>query len=211
MHTPSDAAFWDARYASDDYAYGTEPNAFLASVAGTFPRGSRVLVPADGEGRNGVWLAEHGFDVTTVDMSRAGCDKARSLAARRGVSPTIICADLTTWSWPVGTMDAVAAIFLHLSPALRAPLHAKMRDALAPGGLIVLEAFEPAHVGLRARTPSVGGPADASLLYTPAMLRGDFAGLIERRCETAVVALREGAFHDGESAVVRAVFEVPRR
>jgi SAM-dependent methyltransferase len=201
------SAFWDERYAEPGFAYGDTPNAFLASVASRLRPGGRVLVPGDGEGRNGVWLAMQGFEVLTVDISQEGCAKARRMADARGVRLEIMCADLLDWRWPVGTMDAVVSIFLHLPPAMRTEAHRRMRDALAPEGCIVIEAFDVDHLPLRQRQPSVGGPADSAMLYTLPMLAADFAPLRAGLAETVEVELSEGRYHTGRGSVVRAVFE----
>ncbi len=198
--------FWDKRYEGDGLIFGQDPNVFLAGAARHIPPGGRVLVPGDGEGRNGAWLAGQGFHVTSVDMSPVGCGKARRLAAARGVPLEIVCADLRDWAWPAGAFDAVASVFLHLPSAIRAGLHARMRDALRPGGVILIEAFEPRHVAFRQREPSVGGPGDADMLFTLDMLKRDFAPLALVSGEETEADLAEGPRHRGRGAVVHAVF-----
>ena len=106
--------FWDKSFSAPGYKYGTEPNAFLTEQAFRLKPGSRVLVPGDGEGRNGVWLAEQGHHVTTVDASQVGVDKARDLARRRGVTIDAIHADFSTWSPSPAAYDAVVLTFVHL-------------------------------------------------------------------------------------------------
>lgn len=203
--TPFSPEFWDERYAQEHFVYGEAPNAFLAEQAHRLPQGARVLLPADGEGRNGVWLAEQGHDVVTVDLSSEGPKKARALAARRGVSIRAETADLAHWDWPVAGFDAVGAFYFHLVPDLRPALHARMVEALKPGGLILLEAFRPEQIEYKRRYGS-GGPREVEMLMTPEMLRADFAPAEPLLLEEAVVELDEGAFHSGPAAVVRAVF-----
>ena len=94
------AAFWDERYKGEDFAFGTAPNEFLVSQVHHLNPRLRVLVPGDGEGRNGVWLAEQGLIVDTVDVSPLGVAKARNLAKERGVEINATLADLLTWAWP---------------------------------------------------------------------------------------------------------------
>lgn len=103
---------WDQRFAVEDYLFGTEPNAFLRAQQPRLKPGWRALAVADGEGRNGVWLAQQGLDVLSVDGSSVAQEKARKLAASRGVKLTIEHADLDTWAWPVGQMDVVVGIFI---------------------------------------------------------------------------------------------------
>ena len=116
------ADFWDSRYEGDAFAYGEAPNAFLASL--TFARGGRALVPGDGEGRNGVFLAERGLQVETLDLSPLGVAKARALATRRGVALDARVADVLAWDWPLAAYDVVALMYLHLPAAERRRLHA---------------------------------------------------------------------------------------
>jgi SAM-dependent methyltransferase len=131
---------WDERFSQPDSVYGEAPNAFLAEKSFRFPRGANLLVPADGYGRNGIWLAKQGFHVHTVDLSPVGVERARNAANAAGVTMTIEQADLATWNWPVDHYDGVAVIFLHLPPDARAKVHASMLRAVKHGGLILFEA-----------------------------------------------------------------------
>ncbi|MEI6557451.1 MAG: class I SAM-dependent methyltransferase [Rhodospirillaceae bacterium] len=188
---------WDERFAGEDYVYGTRPNGFLAAQAEALAPGSRVLVPGDGEGRNGVWLARRGMRVHSVDSSAVGLAKARRLAGAHGVVIETECADLAAWRWPDSEFDAVVAIFLHLRPEIRAVLHVAMLKALRPGGRIILQAFRPAQLGYQS-----GGPREADRLFTAAMLAADFADAEVLVCEEALVSLDEGPLHQGMAATV---------
>ncbi|NLB06036.1 MAG: class I SAM-dependent methyltransferase [Desulfobulbaceae bacterium] len=190
---------WDERYATDEYLYGTEANAFLTSVIDRIPPG-RVLCLAEGEGRNAVWLAEQGRSVTAVDASPVGLDKARQLAAGRGVYIDAVVADLADYPIPADHWDAIVSIFCHIRPDLRLDLHRRSVRGLRPGGVFVLEAYTTAQ--LRHRT---GGPPNEAMLMTLAGLRQELAGLdfvhaVE--CEREVV---EGRLHHGLGAVVQVV------
>ncbi len=199
------AAFWDERYAGQrGISFGTAPNVFLASQGSLLRKGQRALVPGDGEGRNGVWLAEQGLTVDTVDLSPVGVGNAKALAAERGVAIHAVAADLTAWAWPVAAYDLVVSIFLHFPAAIRADLHGRMSESLVPGGVMLLEGYTPAQTQHRA-AGSVGGPHDAEMLFTPAQLRTDFAALEMVTLEEAEVDLDEGARHRGRSAVVRMI------
>jgi SAM-dependent methyltransferase len=201
------SAFWDERYRDDVFVYGESPNEYLAAQRGRFRPGMRALVPGDGEGRNGVWLAEQGLaDVVTVDLSAAGVEKANRLAAKRGVRIDAIQADLATWAWPTDAFDVVAAIFLHLPPDLRRPIHRNMLRALRPGGLLVIEAYRPEQVQYREKLGSRGGPPDGEMMFSEAMLREDFAGAEVIELSSGDVDLKEGANHFGLGAVVHGVF-----
>jgi len=202
---PDAAAFWDAKYADEAPFYGVRPNAFLVDQAWRFDPGSAVLLPGDGEGRNGTWLAAQGHRVTSVDASPRGLQKAARLALERGVALRTLCADLGDWTWPEAAYDAVAAIYLHLRPDLRRRCHRAMLGALRPGGTVVLEAFTPAQIPLTS-----GGPKDPDLLYTAAMLGADFDGAEIVELNETMTELDEGAGHSGRAAVVRLVARRPR-
>lgn len=195
---------WDERYDRADFAYGTEPNAFLVGQRWRLERGMAVLAVADGEGRNGVWLAQQGMKVTSVDGSAVGLRKALGLALTRGVILRTICADLVDWDWPQGTYDAVASVFLHLPPEHRAAVHRAMLAAVRPGGLVLMEAFAPAQLA-----HASGGPRDAAMLYDAALLRADFAGAEILELQETETDLDEGPLHQGKAATVRLVARRP--
>lgn len=195
------ATIWDDRYRDPDYAFGTAPNAFLASQRHRVVAGQRALVPGDGEGRNGVWLAEQGLDVITVDASRVGVAKATALATARGVQLDARCADLTDWDWPVATCDLVAAIFLHFMPAERPAMHRRMLGAMRPGGLLILECYSVRQLDRR-KAGTTGGPPP-EMMVTTADLAADFAGAEVESLEEVETVLHEGARHVGPSTVVR--------
>lgn len=201
---PDPSAFWDQKFAVEGFLYGTRPNAFLVDRAWRLDPGSTILVPGDGEGRNGVWLARQGHRVTTVDASPRGLQKASRMALEAGVPLRTICADLRGWDWPEAACDAVVAIYLHLRPEDRPRLHAAMLAALRPGGLVILEAFTPAQIS----NPS-GGPKNPDMLYTADMLRDDFAGAEIVELEETATSLDEGPGHRGPAAVVRLVARRP--
>jgi SAM-dependent methyltransferase len=204
MNEPKEAAFWDERYSGDAYAFGMAPNVFLAAQAHLLAPGLRAFVPGDGEGRNGVWLAERGLLVDSVDASPLGVAKARALAAVRGVHLNTEVADLRSWNWPRDSYDIVAALFVHLFDEDRERLHPAMLDALKPGGVLILEAFSLAQLELQKEYHS-GGPKTAKLLYSIAKLSSDFAAAEVIHMEETRVRLDEGHRHSGPAAVVRAI------
>ena len=191
------SAFWDERFARPGFAYGDAPNDFLVEALPRLPRG-RALSLGEGEGRNAIFLARNGFEVTAVDASVVGLAKARARAEAAGVSLTTVHADLAAWRPARDHFDVVVAVFCHLPPALRRDVHRAALAALRPGGAVVIEAYTPAQLA-----HGTGGPKDPSLLYTLDALREDLAGAsfevaIERTRE-----IHEGALHDGMSAVVQ--------
>lgn len=200
----SNTDFWNARYAEPGFAYGTEPNAFLVSQKQYFKPGMKALAVADGEGRNGVWLAEQGLDVLSVDASEVGLRKTRELATERGVVVRTEQADLAAWSWPVAGFDVVISIYAHFPPPVRPRLHRAMFNALKPGGVLLLEAFTPEQLKYKS-----GGPPVVEMLYSPEMLRADFDGASPLLLEEAVTDLAEGKYHRGPASVVRLVLRRP--
>jgi SAM-dependent methyltransferase len=192
---------WDERFSEAEPVYGQGPNGYLETQAFRLLPGMKVLVPADGYGRNGIWLAKQGLRVHTVDLSPVGVERAQKAAAAAGLDMTIELGDLSTWNWPVEEFEAVVSIFLHLLPEQRAKVHAAMLRALKPGGLVILEAFTPAQL-----QHSSGGPKQVELLYTSETLRRDFAPAEALELEEKEVPLNEGRMHSGPGAVVRAVF-----
>lgn len=192
-------AFWDQRYAATDFKYGTEPNAFLHAQAHRIPPASRVLVPGDGEGRNGVWLAEQGHQVLSVDASAVGLAKAQKLAQSRHCSIDIFAIDLNDWEPGVNRYDAVVLVFVHLPSACRQRIHRKLALSLKPGGVLLLEAFHPLQ-----RERNSGGPKDLDMLPTLADLRQDFDGLLIEHIGTqGIDHLDEGPGHQGDAYLTR--------
>lgn len=190
---------WEKRFSHPDYVFGTEPNAFLASCEGLLPEtGGRALAIADGEGRNGVFLAECGLDVLSVDFSPTAQDKARALAESRGVKMSIETADIVGWNWPEAAFDVVAAIYFQFAgPEARAKIFAGIRRTLKPGGLLVLTGYRPEQLGY-----GTGGPRKLENLYTRALLEeafGDFEELSIREHDSEV---DEGHGHVGMSALI---------
>ncbi|MFC4173243.1 class I SAM-dependent methyltransferase [Microvirga sp. GCM10011540] len=170
MSEQSDQERWNGRFAGDDYLFGTAPNAFLSSQQDLLLPGQRALALADGEGRNGVWLAEQGLRVTATDFSPVALDKARRLAADRKVEVSFVQADLATWEWTEGSFDVVAAIFIQFAdPTLREAIFQGIRRTLAPGGLLLLQGYRPEQIRY-----GTGGPPHAENMYTATMLREAF-------------------------------------
>jgi SAM-dependent methyltransferase len=198
---------FDARYSDAGYHYGKEPDSFLESLAARFKPGQTALLPADGEGRNGVWLATRGLKVATFDQSAVGVEKSHKLAAEKGVTIDAQVGKVETYSWPVGTMDVVALFFLHLPPNLRRTVHRACYDALRPGGLFILQSFSLRQLVMRERG-AVGGTQIAENLYSVEALRGDLPQAVFEVLED-VDAEFHGASQHGLCAVLRVVARKP--
>ena len=189
---------WQARYATPDYIFGSEPNEFLARCGPLLPRNGKVLAVADGEGRNGVWLARQGLDVTSIDFSPIAQEKARALAKDNRVAVTFIEADVHAWAYPAEAFDVVVEIFTQFStPAERAPKWAGMRRALKRGGLLIVQGYTPKQLDY-----GTGGPKQVENLYTRAMLERAFGDLDDVQIVEEERELREGTAHSGMSAVI---------
>ena len=148
---------WEARFAGPEYHFGTEPNAFLKSKADLLKPGQKALSIADGEGRNGVFLAEQGLDVLAMDFSPTALAKSQALARQRGVTIRTEQADLDTWRWPAGAFDVVVAIFFQFcAPPLRTRVFDSIKRALKPGGLLLMEGYTPQAAPVQDRRPVRG-------------------------------------------------------
>ena len=202
---PATADFWDARYAVADYIFGTAPNQFLASHANLIQPGMRALAVADGEGRNSVWMAEHGAQVHAVELSPIALEKARALAQTRGVTIRFEEADLLTWHWPEAEYDLVVAIFVQFaSPAQREPIIAGIRRALKPGGVLILQGYTPKQIEF-----ATGGPSSAENMYTESLLREWFGDWQIRHLREHEDFISEGTHHHGQSALIDLIAQKP--
>lgn len=188
---------WQTRFSAPGYAFGKEPNAFLKAQAHLLHPGQRALSVADGEGRNGVWLAEQGLDVLTIDFSEAGLAKARALAAERGASLRTELADVTTWQWPHETFDVVAAIFIFVEPDERPAFFNNLKRAIKPGGLLLMQGYRPEQLNYR-----TGGPPKAERMYTRAILQQGFGDMAALDISEHDSMISEGTSHAGMSALI---------
>ncbi|OKI53547.1 class I SAM-dependent methyltransferase [Micromonospora sp. CB01531] len=175
-----DSSAWDARYAgTPDLVWGVEPNRFVVEAVDGLSPGSALDLAA-GEGRNAAWLAERGWRVTAVDFSPMGVERGRELAARRGVSVEWRVADVTTYRPVPGSYDLVLISYLHLPAADLARVLDTARQALRPGGTLVVVGHDRANL-----TGGTGGPQDPAILLTPEAVVDGLAGLRIQRAETA--------------------------
>ncbi len=196
--TYSSSAFWDERYAHDDLRYGAAPNAYLRQWTHLLPARAEVLVPADGEGRNGVYLAGLGHAVTTFDASARGVAKAQALAESMGVALQQVHADTSSFDWQPEAFDGVVLSFFHMASDMRRVVHVNCIAALRPGGVVILNAFNPAQLA-----HASGGPKDAAMLFTVDALTQDFGSACEIiDLGTYAATLDEGPGHQGPAALI---------
>lgn len=192
---------WQQRFAGEEYRFGTAPNLFLKSQAHLLRKGQKALAIADGEGRNGVFLAEQGLDVLSLDFSPNAQAKARKLASERGVQMRVEQADVINWSYPGDTYDVVAAIFFQFAtPDERENIFAGIKRTLKKGGLLLLEGYRPKQLEYK-----TGGPSKIENLYTRELIEkafSDFSSLDIREHDSEI---HEGAGHGGMSALIDVV------
>jgi SAM-dependent methyltransferase len=197
------ASMWNERYDTDDYQFGTKPNDFLVEKTNELPVGETLCL-ADGEGRNGVYLAKLGHRVTGIDLSSKGQAKARKLAESENVQMKLIEANLVEYDLGDASWDCIVSIFFHLPSKIRRVVHGKVATALKPGGVLILEAYTPAQLEF-----GTGGPPIADALMTLDALESDFPGL---QFEYAVEKEREvieGNLHSGQASVVQLLARKP--
>lgn len=198
MSTP--AEMWEARYgASAEYVYGTEPNDFLADAASRLSPG-RALCLADGEGRNGVYLASLGHEVTSVDLTDAGMAKARQLAADRNLEISTVVCDLADYDLGTEKWDLIVSIFAHTPPPVRRAVHGQVARALAAGGAFILEAYTPDQLGR-----GTGGPPVPELTMTLEGLRSELVDMTITEGNELIRSVMEGPGHTGDGAVVQVI------
>lgn len=194
--------FWNQRYAAAEYAYGTEPNVFFKAQLDRLSPG-RILLPAEGEGRNAVYAARQGWQVAAYDISEVGKEKALRLAEQQKVNIHYQVGKLEDLDYLDNSFDAIGLIFAHLPPNIRPHTHRRLSQLLRPGGYIILEAFSKEHLTYNQKNPQAGGPKDIALLYDSETLQQDFPNFEFQILSEKTCTLQEGKFHLGESAVMQ--------
>lgn len=192
-------AMWEERYGAEEFVFGTDPNDFLRANLSALGSG-KVLCLAEGEGRNAVFLAEHGLAVSSVDLTESGVAKTHRLATERGVVVDAVTGDLVDFDLGIAKWDAIVSIFAHTPPAIRIDLHRRVVAALVPGGVFLLEAYTPSQVGR-----GTGGPQVPELTMTAEGLRAELAPLEFLRIQEIERDVIEGPGHTGEGAVVQVI------
>ncbi|MDO9256577.1 MAG: class I SAM-dependent methyltransferase [Bacteroidales bacterium] len=188
---------WDERYARQEYIYGTEPNSFLKEKLSELKPG-RILLPAEGEGRNAVYAATLGWQAEAFDQSEEAKRKALKLAEHNNVQIVYSIQSLDDWNPEPDQYDCIVLIFVHLPEELRKRVHQSAIKALKPGGIIILEAFTVNQL-----SRSTGGPKAPELLFTSDQIKSDFGSLSEPQILEIQAILDEGPLHQGVADVVR--------
>jgi cyclopropane fatty-acyl-phospholipid synthase-like methyltransferase len=190
---------WDERYSQTEYFYGKNPNEFLTIAEALIPRGTNVLAIADGEGRNGVYLAKQGLNITAVDFSTVGREKALALAASQNVKLDYLIADLNEFIFP-RKFDAVVSIWVHMPETLRKKVHKQIEENLVKGGLFILESYTPKQLEF-----NTGGPSSVDMLYTEEQIKSDFDSIEWILAQETLKNITEGAGHLGKSSTLQMI------
>ncbi len=192
--------FWNQRYSESEYAYGEQPNAFIADQLPQLPKG-RILFPAEGEGRNAVYAATLGWQSIAFDQSTAGQEKALRLAAKNNVTIEYsVCSALSFTQSEA--FDAIAFCYFHTPLQLLNPIYSHLLDQLKPGGNVLLEGFSEKNLGLGS-----GGPQELSMLFSTEKITHLLKDLKNLRVWEEQVVLNEGKYHQGNAWVIRAIAE----
>ncbi len=193
---------WNTKFGQAEYAYGTRPNAYLKEKLETLPPGS-ILFPAEGEGRNAVYAAQLGWDVSAFDISKVGQQKALKLAEKNKVSIDYQVGELPKLGYHEEQFDAIALIYAHFPPNIRSGYHKLLHSYLKKGGTIIFEAFSKAHLAYKKKNPSIGGPGDLDSLFSIEELQADFTDYEVLELKQTTVELNEGDGHVGTGSVIR--------
>lgn len=194
---------WNDRYSSSDYAYGTDPNKFLQQTINKYELTGRILFPAEGEGRNAVFAAKKGMEVTAFDLSTEGKRKALILAEKENVKIKYEIGNLFDLDLVHEKYDVVALIFAHFPPPILSKYHQKIADLVEEDGMIILEGFSKGHLPFRNANPKVGGPNNIEMLFSVESIKNDFPDFEIIQLEELEVELKEGKYHNGIGKVIR--------
>jgi len=192
-----DSKFWDERFSTDEYIYGTEPNKFFREQLDKLPPG-KILLLGEGEGRNAVYAAKSGWLVHAVDYSKVAKHKALNLAKYSGATIKYDVQEIQNYFPYKNFYDAAAIIFFHLNSLERKMLHHKLIDALAPEGIVIFEVYEKDQLG-----KTSGGPQSSEMLYSLDEIKNDFSELQTIFLKKENIILDEGNKHTGEASIIR--------
>lgn len=194
--------FWDDRYKTEEYVYGKEPNEYLKSQLQKLPAGT-ILFPAEGEGRNAVYAAKLGWNVSAFDISPEGKKKAMRLAEGNNVTIDYRVGDLQGVNYRDGQFDAIAMIYNHFPPEIMSSYHQSFDRFLRKGGYIIFEAFSKRHIEYNSKDERVGGPKDVDMLYSVDEIKSWYRNYDFLELAEIEIDLNEGNYHFGKGSVVR--------
>jgi ubiquinone/menaquinone biosynthesis C-methylase UbiE len=196
--------FWNDRYGKASFAYGTEPNVFLAQQLPPMPLGN-ILFVAEGEGRNAVYAANLGWQVAAFDQSLEGQKKAFELAKENNVKIDYKVGELLEIKYEPNSFNVAVLIFAHFNAEDKKQYHQIISTYVKQGGFIIFEAFSKTHLQYNSKNPTVGGPANEGMLFSKDEILNYFSNFETLILEEIVYELNEGDFHKGEGSVIRYV------
>lgn len=195
---------WNERFRKPEFAYGESPNEFFQEQLDKLHPG-KILLPAEGEGRNGVYAARQGWEVSAFDISVEGKNKALRLAEKHTVTLDYRVGELSSLPYAAQQFDAMALIFAHFPAEIKSSMHRALDQYVRTGGIVIVEAFSKNHLRYNAKNEKVGGPRDIDMLFSMEEIKSDFPNYHIRQLEEKVVYLNEGPFHSGTGSVIRFV------
>lgn len=195
--------FWDTRFASSEYKYGTKPNIFFRSTLDKLQPG-KLLLPGEGEGRNAVYAARYGWEVMALDYSIEGRKKAMQLARAENVHIDYYHDDILHFVYPENTFDAAALIFVHLPPKETRQLFKMIRDSLKPGGIFFGQLYSKEQLMYGS-----GGPKNENMLYSEQEILSYSGSLQKKLFRKHEKIIHEGDMHHGKASVIDFVFQKP--
>jgi len=195
---------WDDRYRDNEFAYGEAPNQYLEEQLHKLPPG-KILFPAEGEGRNAVFAARMGWQVSAFDISKEGKKKALQLAEKNHVSIDYQVGILSSLDYTKEQFDAIALIYAHFPAEIKSALHRELDKYLRIGGTIIFEAFSKSHIAFIEKNEKVGGPKDIASLFSVEEISQDFPNYEVIELKEKEIELHEGLYHNGQASVIRFV------
>ena len=196
--------FWDDRYENTEYAYGEEPNVYFKNQLNKLPPGT-ILLPGDGEGRNGVFASTTGWHTTSFDISTEGKNKAELLASKKGVNIEYLIGSWEDIIFPKESFDSIALIYAHFQSDKKQQFYEYIDSLLKPKGIIIFEAFSKNHLLKNKHNSNVGGPKELDMLFSKDEVLSYFKGYEIIELKQTEVKLQEGEYHNGTGSVIRFV------
>ncbi len=195
--------FWEKRYANERFAYGIEPNVFFEKILEENQLKGSILLPGEGEGRNAVFAATKGLNVTCFDMSSQGKQKALKLAKQNNVTINYLVGEFSELHFEENSFDAIALIYAHFPANLKTAYHKKLTSYLKKGGLLILEGFSENQLKINKENQQSFGPKNIDMLYSVESIKNDFKDLEIQVLNQELIDLDEGIHHIGKGDVIR--------
>ena len=196
-------AFWDERYSANEFAYGVEPNVFFEKVINDLKLKGTILLPAEGEGRNAVFAAKKGLDVSCFDMSLQGKQKALKLASLNNVNINYVVGEFSEINFKENSFDVIALIYAHFPLNVKFQYHQKVTKWLKKDGILILEGFSKKQLEINKENKNSFGPKSIEMLYTLEEIENDFKALERIQLFEEIIDLNEGIHHKGKGSVIR--------